>query len=209
VRENWQANLLFSPFAALRPSPSSHPMAHPSRRVPSPNPSHYYAVPQSPQNHQLHTQQRRTSRSNRSRQANNAAAVPAMPPRNDLAQGVATGAIGAGYGPYAVCHLPFLHISSNHIYYLLLPSMTLPQSRATPSLPLPASVLRHLSGPPSQVTGLALRQITVPTPFPPTCGTRRIQTSTTRFITQTRVLMLPKITRLPSSRPEVGQTCPF
>jgi hypothetical protein len=25
-----------------------------------------------------------------------------MPPRNDLAQGVATGAIGAGYGPYAV-----------------------------------------------------------------------------------------------------------
>jgi len=25
-----------------------------------------------------------------------------MPPRNDLAQGVATGAIGAGYGPYSV-----------------------------------------------------------------------------------------------------------
>jgi hypothetical protein len=26
----------------------------------------------------------------------------AVPPRNDLAQGVATGAIGAGYGPYSV-----------------------------------------------------------------------------------------------------------
>ena len=88
-------------------------MAHPSRRVPSPNPSRYYAVPQSPQhpNHpygqhrvQHQQQQRRPSRSNRAQPApvNERPAVAAMPPRNDLAQGVATGAIGAGYGPYSV-----------------------------------------------------------------------------------------------------------
>jgi hypothetical protein len=76
-------------------------MAHPSRRIPSPNPSHYYAVPQSPQN-QSHPyrQHRRTSRSNRVPPPSERP-VP-MPPRNDLAQGVATGAIGAGYGPYSV-----------------------------------------------------------------------------------------------------------
>lgn len=88
-------------------------MAHPSRRVPSPNPSRYYAVPQSPQhpNHpyaqqhvQHQPQQRRPSRSNRTQPApvNERPAVAPMPPRNDLAQGVATGAIGAGYGPYSV-----------------------------------------------------------------------------------------------------------
>ena len=83
-------------------------MAHPSRRVPSPNPR-YYAVPQSPQQHpnypygQHQHQQRRPSRSNRTQPANDRqAAVAPMPPRNDLAQGVATGAIGAGYGPYSV-----------------------------------------------------------------------------------------------------------
>jgi hypothetical protein len=82
-------------------------MAHPSRRVPSPNPPRYYAVPQSPQNYPYgQGQQRRTSRSNRARSANGHTAMAPMPPRNDLAQGVATGAIGAGYGPYAVLPLP-------------------------------------------------------------------------------------------------------
>lgn len=80
-------------------------MAHPSRRVPSPNPR-YYAVPQSPQ-HPNHPygqhQQRRPSRSNRAQPVPNERPPAApMPPRNDLAQGVATGAIGAGYGPYSV-----------------------------------------------------------------------------------------------------------
>ena len=113
-----RANLLFF-VVRPRPIPFLAPtMAHPSRRVPSPNPSHYYAVPQSPQNH--YTQQRRTSRSNRTpnraHQANNPPVVAPMPPRNDLAQGVATGAIGAGYGPYAVRHPLFLDILFNHIY---------------------------------------------------------------------------------------------
>ncbi|KAF8500951.1 glycoside hydrolase family 16 protein [Russula emetica] len=84
-------------------------MAHPSRHVPSPNPSRYYAVPQSPQHpnhpygqHQQQHQQRRPSRSNRTQPVvNERPAVAPMPPRNDLAQGVATGAIGAGYGPYS------------------------------------------------------------------------------------------------------------
>ncbi|KAH9042091.1 glycoside hydrolase family 16 protein [Lactarius pseudohatsudake] len=89
-------------------------MAHPSRRVPSPNPSHYYAVPQSPQN-QLYTQQRRTSRSNRAHSANAHPVVAPMPPRNDLAQGVATGAIGAGYGPYA--HNPSAVAANNNNVY--------------------------------------------------------------------------------------------
>ena len=81
-------------------------MAHPSRHIPSPNPSRYYAVPQSPpnQNHPYGQQQRRTSRSNRvpPPPVHDRPPVAPMPPRNDLAQGVATGAIGAGYGPYSV-----------------------------------------------------------------------------------------------------------
>lgn len=79
-------------------------MAHQSsRRVPSPNPSQYYAVPQSPQNqNHPYGQHRRTSRSNRVPPPTDRPAVAPMPPRNDLAQGVATGAIGAGYGPYSV-----------------------------------------------------------------------------------------------------------
>lgn len=76
-------------------------MAHPSRRTPSSNPSHYYAVPQSPQNHP-YGQHRQPSRSNRVPAPNDRQPVAPMPPRNDLAQGVATGAIGAGYGPYSV-----------------------------------------------------------------------------------------------------------
>jgi beta-glucan synthesis-associated protein KRE6 len=94
-------------------------MAHPSRRVPSPNPSRYYAVPQSPQhpNHpygQHQQQQRRPSRSNRTQPVvNERPPVAPMPPRNDLAQGVATGAIGAGYGPYSVRLSSSLQIFSN------------------------------------------------------------------------------------------------
>ncbi|KAI0250774.1 glycoside hydrolase family 16 protein [Lactifluus subvellereus] len=77
-------------------------MAHPLRRVPSPIvPRHYAAVPQNYPYATSQGQQRRTSRSNRTQTANSHAAMHPVPPRNDLAQGVATGAIGAGYGPYA------------------------------------------------------------------------------------------------------------
>jgi len=96
-------------------------MAHPSRRVPSPNPR-YYSVPQSPQhpNHPYGQQQpqhqpRRPSRSNRTQPASDRPAVAPMPPRNDLAQGVATGAIGAGYGPYSVRLSSSLQIFTNSI----------------------------------------------------------------------------------------------
>ncbi len=101
-------------------------MAHPSRRIPSQNPSRYYAVPQSPQ-HQNHPygqhQQRRPSRSNRAPPANDRPATAPVPPRNDLAQGVATGAIGAGYGPYSVRLLSSLQTLVVRLN-LSLPSIT-------------------------------------------------------------------------------------
>ena len=52
----------------------------------------------------------------RAPRANDPPVVTTVPPRNDLAQGVATGAIGGDYDPYAVCHPPFLNLSTPHIY---------------------------------------------------------------------------------------------
>jgi beta-glucan synthesis-associated protein KRE6 len=123
-------------------------MAHPSRIVPSPNPPRYYAVPQNPQNYPYsHGQQRRTSRSNRTRSANangNPAMAP-MPPRNDLAQGVATGAIGAGFGPYAVC--PYFHRVNAFFFRLMA---LLPKHNSSAAQGHAAATASRFSVPPSE-----------------------------------------------------------
>jgi hypothetical protein len=69
-----------------------------------------------------------------------------MPPRNDLAQGVATGAIGAGYGPYAVCQPPFLNI------YLIIfvPAKLNPSAVAGNAVPPPS----RFSAPPSEQSSI-------------------------------------------------------
>ena len=72
-----------------------------------------------------------------------------MPPRNDLAQGVATGAIGAGFGPYSVRLSSSMRISfggaSDWFGFKSIPS---PQQLAMATLltPLHASVSPHPSG---------------------------------------------------------------
>jgi hypothetical protein len=128
-------------------------MAHPSRRIPSPNPSRYYAVPQSPQNpNHPYGQHRRTSRSNRVPPPTERP-VP-MPPRNDLAQGVATGAIGAGYGPYSVCLYHRRCILPSLVHLTLWPFKHHPA--AVTGNPNPAYTASRNSVPPSEqssVTG--------------------------------------------------------
>ncbi|KAA1469787.1 glycoside hydrolase family 16 protein [Dentipellis sp. KUC8613] len=75
-------------------------MANPSsRRVPPPNPSQYYAVPQSPRRRV--STDRQYSTSHPTRAPSNNSHYGQAPSRGDIAQGVATGSIGAGYGPYA------------------------------------------------------------------------------------------------------------
>jgi hypothetical protein len=184
-------------------------MAHPSRRVPSPNPPRYYAVPQSPQNYPYgQGQQRRTSRSNRTRSANGHTAIAPMPPRNDLAQGVATGAIGAGYGPYAVHPSPFpmriFRLISELFYYQ---SITLPQYMVTP-LPMLLRASASLNPRPStlRLNGMQLQR-TAP-PSLSICGIQKIPTSMMRCTIPTRVSTQHKTILLPCSQAEVGQTYP-
>jgi hypothetical protein len=178
-------------------------MAHPSRRVPSPNPSRYYAVPQSPQNYpygQVQQQQRRSSRSNRPRPANGNPAMAAMPPRNDLAQGVATGAIGAGYGPYAV--RPICRPIVNFRLTYITQSITLPQHKVTLMLTHHDSVSLHQNDLPSNVPQpprTALPSLSI-------CGIQRIPTLTMRSTILIPVSMPHRTTLLPSFQPEVGRT---
>ncbi|KAI0316822.1 glycoside hydrolase family 16 protein [Amylostereum chailletii] len=73
-------------------------MAYSSRRIPPPKPSNYYAVPQSPQGASTY---RRTSTGRNQRSPSTGSNAPMTQPRHDMAQGVATGSIGGGYGPYA------------------------------------------------------------------------------------------------------------
>ena len=68
-------------------------MAAPQRR----QPQQYYAVPQSPQNGARHYQPQALPHT----QSNSIPQATAGG-RNDTAHGVATGAIGGGYGPYSV-----------------------------------------------------------------------------------------------------------
>jgi hypothetical protein len=78
-------------------SPSSPPMAHPPRRVPVPSVQEYAAVPQ--------------SQSPRNRRTSAQGGPPKSPShmqagRGAITRGVATGTIGAAYGPYSVRAYP-------------------------------------------------------------------------------------------------------
>ncbi|THH27754.1 hypothetical protein EUX98_g6431 [Antrodiella citrinella] len=88
-------------------------MANPPRRVPPPN-QQYYAVPQSPRSagpsrQPSQTQQQSYSTSNQPSNTSHSY----MQQRNETAHGVATGHIGAGYGPYSYNPTQAAHYSSS------------------------------------------------------------------------------------------------
>lgn len=98
-----------SPSAPVVVSPSFHPptMANPPRRIPPTNSSQYYAVPQSPPSRggsSSYNQQPFPASSHPVRSSSTNSQPPRMQQgrAGDVAQGVASGSIGAGYGPYAV-----------------------------------------------------------------------------------------------------------
>ena len=82
------------------------------RRGATPQPQHYAAVPQSPQSTMNHQPApRRVTRKPARTPSVNSQHKPTMQSgRGAIAAGVASGQIGAGYGPYSVRHfLGFRH----------------------------------------------------------------------------------------------------
>lgn len=176
--------------------------------------TNYAAVPQSPQTaHYLHQQppqqkqqssQLKPYQSGRSRthSAGSSAEMPLNPsrPNENTTQGVFTGHIGGGFGPYAV---------RGNYEHLLLPQLTpSPSSSRLKSRgnlsPAHASVMSPSSRTQTSHSVLPSRQTRLG--HPPTFGIHVIQTSTTPSTTPTLAKMPSKTLSGPSGALEAGQT---
>ena len=102
--ESQSARCNTSSLASRRPPHElAMPVAYSARRVPPPS-VQYYAAPSSSSSVQQTLPYRRVSSGRgQHRRAQSSQATVQMPPVNHVAHGVATGSIGAGFGPYAVC----------------------------------------------------------------------------------------------------------